>query len=132
MVHISQALLQLALIGTLILSLSRQAKHQIAQRIIFPLLGVISLGQSWGRIQRQGMKAWIIAAFTVRSLWLRSPGLFRFHNLQGKCKTSRLWDVLEKLFLDRFYNSAVTDSNPNANTVTGRQKHFITLIVEEK
>ena len=47
-------------------------------------------------------------------------------------KQSHLRGVLEKLFLDHFYNSAVTDSDPNANTITGWQKNFITLIVDEK
>lgn len=47
-------------------------------------------------------------------------------------KQSHLGDVLEKAFLVHFYNSAVTDSDPNANTITGWQKQFITLIVDEK
>lgn len=31
-----------------------------------------------------------------------------------------------------FYNSSVKDRNLNANTITGWQKYFITLIVDEK
>lgn len=51
---------------------------------------------------------------------------------EANIKRSHLQDALEKLFLDHFYNSAVTDSDLNANTITGWQKHFITLIVDEK
>lgn len=130
MVHISQALLQLALIGTLILSLSRQVKHQIVQWIIFSLLGVIYLCPSWSRIQKEQRKAQVITAFAVPSLWLRSTGLFTFCNLGVKCETKSLRRSPWKTFY--FYNSAVNDSNLNANTITGWQKYFVTLIVDEK